>query len=212
MSAAGLWTTPSDLATLAIELQRTHAGQSARVISKATFDKMLTEQKAPFGIGYELDGNGPTLEFFHGGDDAGFVGMFVAFAERGEGAVIMTNGDNGNPLIREILSSLAEEYGWPAHRQLVKVRITPDPHALASLAGIYSFELGEPRPVLDTVTVESGTLYMAADTTVPKEELLADSGGSFFTHNEGVPVTFIRDATGRVVGMKIEGLHGTRVK
>jgi CubicO group peptidase (beta-lactamase class C family) len=212
MSAAGLWTTPSDLATLAIELQRTHAGQSDRVINKATFDHMLTMQKAPFGIGYELDGNGPTLEFFHGGDDAGFVAMFVAFAERGQGAVIMTNGDNGNPLIREILSSIAEEYGWPAHRQLVKARITPDPQTLASLAGIYSFELGEPRPVLDTVTVESGRLYMAADTTVPKEELLAHSGGSFFTRNEGVPVTFIRDGTGHVVGMKIDALNGTRVK
>jgi CubicO group peptidase (beta-lactamase class C family) len=212
MSAAGLWTTPSDLATLAIELQRTHAGQSDKVINKAMFDQMLTVQKAPFGIGYELEGSGPTLEFLHGGDDAGFVAMFVAFAERGQGAVIMTNGDNGGDLIAELLPSIAAAYEWPHHQQDARVAIARDPRALAELAGVYRFDVGKPDPVLDTVTVENGKLYTAAGSTVAKEELLADTDTSFFSRNEGEPVVFVRDRSGHVSGVTIEGLTGTRIK
>src|SRR5690606_18392763 len=66
MAAAGLWTTASDLARLAIQLQLTRAGKSTRLMSRATFDTMLTVQPpakgSGFGIGFQIDGSGPDLE------------------------------------------------------------------------------------------------------------------------------------------------------
>ena len=42
MAAAGLWTTPSDFARFAIELQVSVLGKSNRVLSSTTSDLMLT--------------------------------------------------------------------------------------------------------------------------------------------------------------------------
>jgi CubicO group peptidase (beta-lactamase class C family) len=54
MAAAGLWTTPSDLAHLLLEVQRAHTGKPTRVPKKATADQLLTPQAhAPgYGLGF----------------------------------------------------------------------------------------------------------------------------------------------------------------
>ena len=44
MAAAGLWTTPSDLARVAIEVSLASSGRSSRVLSQAMTKQMLTEQ------------------------------------------------------------------------------------------------------------------------------------------------------------------------
>ena len=127
MAAAGLWTTASDLATLAIELQQTWAGRSQRIVNKATLAQMFTVQKAPFGIGYAIDGKGPDLSFEHNGADEGFQALFIAFAERGQGLVAMANSDNGSSLMSEIETAVAEEYGWPSHRRIRTAAGSPAP-------------------------------------------------------------------------------------
>ena len=211
MSAAGLWTTPSDLATLAIDLQKTYAGQWDKIVSQATFKQMLTVQKVPFGIGYELAGSGHDLEFDHGGSDEGFITSFIAYAERGQGAVIMINSDNGGFLINEILPSIAEEYGWPSHRQQVRTTVARSPKSLAPLVGMYRFKSPD-YDFVDTVTAQNGTLLMRAGPAITPTELLADTDSTFFTRDEGISVVFDRDLHGRVVGMTHGGsMKGTRI-
>ena len=211
MSAAGLWTTPSDLATLAIDLQKTYAGQWDKIVSQATFKQMLTVQKALFGIGYELAGTGHDLEFDHGGSDEGFITSFIAYAERGQGAMIMTNSDNGGFLINEILPSIAEEYGWPSHCQEVRTVVAKSPQALAALVGVYRFKSPDYQ-FMDTVTVQNGKLMMSAGEAMSRTELLAGTDSTFFTRDEGISVVFDRDAHGRVVGMTHGGgMKGTRI-
>jgi CubicO group peptidase (beta-lactamase class C family) len=203
MSAAGLWTTASDLATLAILLQHTYAGQSSAVITESTFKQMLTVQKAPFGIGYEVSGSGPTLEFSHDGSDDGFIARFVAFTSRGQGLVIMTNADRGGDLIGEITAAVAGEYGWPDHQQVARATVAVDSQTLASLAGTYRFPL--PDSITISVTVDSGRLALIlppADTTM----LFAESDSTFFGEGQGMPVAFTHG------GMTIFGsYHGVRV-
>lgn len=117
MAAAGLWTTPSDLARFAIELRNAFRGQSERVLSAATARQMLTRQRKDLnGLGIGLRGEGQTLSFSHGGANRGFMCQLIAFAESGDGAVIMTNGDRGQALIQEVLRAIAAEYGWPEFR------------------------------------------------------------------------------------------------
>ena len=202
MSAAGLWTTPTDLATLGILLEHTYAGQTSAVINQATFKQMLTVQKKPFGIGYGVGGSGPTLYFSHGGADEGFISNFIVYAERGQGVVIMTNGDRGGRLISEITSAVAAEYGLPGDEQQVKSTVPVDSQRLASLAGAYHFPL--PDSLTVTVFAQGGKLF----TTLPSGDtarLYAESDSTFFM-DDGTTVAL--NSAGITVG---PSYHGVKV-
>ena len=115
LAAAGLWTTPTDLARFAIAIQRAHAGAPKAILSRATAEEMLTPQGkvGGWGLGLDLGGRGEAAQFRHGGGNEGFKCALFAFKESGRGAVIMTNSDNGVALGMELLRSIAAEYGWP---------------------------------------------------------------------------------------------------
>jgi len=66
------------------------------------------------GLGLFLCSQCDNLYFsFAGGSYAGMMCILFALPERGQGAVIMTNGLAGDKLYHEILFSLAVEYDWP---------------------------------------------------------------------------------------------------
>ncbi len=113
MAAAGLWTTPTDLARFAIELQDAYAGRSQRVLAQDTVREMLTPQSGRSGLGIMIEGSGPSAFFRHGGSNRGFRCTLVATLQGGQGAVVMTNADNGAALAVEIVRSIAREYRWP---------------------------------------------------------------------------------------------------
>lgn len=112
MAAAGLWTTPTDLAQIAIEVAKSKAGKSNRVISQAMTRQMLTAQVKPVGLGFFLDPESKSDQFGHGGADEGFQASLVAFSDSGSGVAIMANSDNGFTIFDRITASLAKEYGW----------------------------------------------------------------------------------------------------
>ena len=116
MAAAGLWTTPSDLARVALEVSKAYAGTSSRVLSKAMTRRMLRDQLPGAGIGFGLGfavGPGPT-QFGHNGADEGFQAYLTAFAATGSGVAIMANSDNGSMIFDRIAASIAREYNWPS--------------------------------------------------------------------------------------------------
>jgi CubicO group peptidase (beta-lactamase class C family) len=115
MAAAGLWTTPWDLAQIAIEVAHSKAGRSNRVLSRETVRLMLTPQADEVGLGFFLDGSGKTDLFGHGGADEGFQAVLRAFAATGRGAVVMVNSDNGTAAARPLLDAISREYAWPGH-------------------------------------------------------------------------------------------------
>ena len=113
MAPAGLWTTPSDLARYAIEVQKALAGKSA-VLSAAMARQMLTPNDGQ-GLGPQLGGGKENPYFHHTGSNEGYKCYLVAY-NNGDGAVIMTNGNNGSRLAMEILSTIAYEYKWPGYQ------------------------------------------------------------------------------------------------
>ena len=110
MAPAGLWTTPSDLARYAIEVQKALAGKSA-VLSAAMARQMLTPNDGQ-GLGPQLGGGKENPYFHHTGSNEGYKCYLVAY-NNGDGAVIMTNGNNGAHLASDILRTIAYEYKWP---------------------------------------------------------------------------------------------------
>jgi CubicO group peptidase (beta-lactamase class C family) len=112
LAAAGLWTTPTDLAHFALAVLNAWVGRNTSVLSQATTLQMLTPGLGDYGLGLIVRGTAPHRRFLHGGVNDGFVSSMIAF-ENGDGAVIMTNGDRGGQLADEIMRSIAAEYDWP---------------------------------------------------------------------------------------------------
>ncbi|MGH7506786.1 MAG: serine hydrolase domain-containing protein [Longimicrobiales bacterium] len=205
MAAAGLWTTPSDLARLAIEVQRSLQGESNRVISAAMTREMLSRQAGSYGLGFGLNGSGDSASFAHGGANEGFRAQFFAFNERGQGAVIMTNGDNGSPLAIEILRAIAREYGWPAYRVVERHVADVEAATLRELAGSYTIE--SPPAAGQTITVgwEKDGLH-AEMPFLGRVSLRPASAERFFMLEMGGELVFERDQTGAVTQLVLSGL------
>jgi CubicO group peptidase (beta-lactamase class C family) len=113
MAAAGLWTTPSDLARYAIEVQRGLLGKST-ILSATMARQVLTPipGMTEHGLGPALGGERGRRYFYHGGSNRGYKAYLVAY-DNGDGAVVMTNSDNADALRRDIMSTIAHEYKWP---------------------------------------------------------------------------------------------------
>jgi CubicO group peptidase (beta-lactamase class C family) len=111
MAAAGLWTTPTDLSKLAIEIALSKHGKSNRVLSEKMTNEMLKPVLDEAGLGLFMDKNNPG-QFGHNGADEGFQAILTMNAESGKGVAIMANSDNGIAVGDILLRSVAKEYGW----------------------------------------------------------------------------------------------------
>jgi hypothetical protein len=203
LAAAGLWTTPSDLARFAIELQTAASGRGGRVLKPESARLMLTpERYSPAGLGLVPAGQDSTLRVVQRGRTAGYEMEMVAFVHRGQGAVVMTNGTNGGALAAEILNAIAKVYGWPEYLPAEKVVARVDPRVLDRYVG--TFGNGDAR-----VSVRKrGTKLFLGPAGREATELLPESVSDFFTAEGDAIYSFVFDETGAVNALTVRSRDG----
>ena len=111
MAAAGLWTTPTDLAKFAIEIANSRQGKSNRVLSQKMTEEMVTPVMDGAGLGFFVDKENPG-QFGHNGADEGFQALLTMNSETGKGVAIMADSDNGIAVANYVLRRVAQEYSW----------------------------------------------------------------------------------------------------
>ncbi|HQR29470.1 MAG TPA: serine hydrolase domain-containing protein, partial [Anaeromyxobacteraceae bacterium] len=113
-AAAGLWTTPGDLARFAIEVQRAVRGES-RLLGRAPAERMLRDPGPDhYGLGFAIVHENGAAYFGHDGWNDGFSSHLIANRE-GDGVAILINA-NQPQLMHELRRAVAFELGWPGYR------------------------------------------------------------------------------------------------
>ena len=161
-AAAGLWTTPTDLAKYCIEIQDILKGKENGVLSNKMVSEMLKKDKNDWGLGPALRWESDSLIFGHGGKNAGFTNDMMAFANKGDAIIVMTSADNGGRLIGEILRAASKYYNWGTHQaKTVEIsEMTND--ELSRFKGKYllDFKVPDIGDYFINVTIDSGKLHV----------------------------------------------------
>ncbi len=197
MAAAGLWTTPSELAQWALALDD--------LLAPATLEEMFTSQeKGSFGLGVEVRGHRKNLQVSHGGSNEGFRCMLVYYPRRGSGVVVMTNSDSGSFVASQVVNALARYFRWPGYGLNTIEPIDVPPAKLQEYTGRYPF----PDPPYEAVIAfENGRLFMISFNN--RQEIVPVDTDEFESV-EGGRIEFERDASGRVTTLSLGGLRLTR--
>lgn len=151
-AAAGLWTTPTDLARFAIAMQQALRGESP-LLSRGLAQTLVQDRGDEYGLGFGLMRLQGECYFGHGGWNDGFSSHMTAHLN-GVGLVVMLNA-NQPELIHEVRRAVAFEYGWPGYVEHTR-QATP-PEALSSLPGRYRYN---PEQWIE-ITREGGQLLFA---------------------------------------------------
>ncbi len=199
MAAAGLWTTPTDLARLVLDIQAARAGKLHIVLSRDMVNEMLTPHVESRGLGFALAGSGASMRFGHGGDDQGFTCRLVAYSERGCGAIVMTNSDEGGPLLDEIFNAIAMEYDWPDYLPEEPTRVSVAADVLDRYIGMYVFRLD-----FTLVVTRDGNGLVVQP--IGQEPLIfaPESEATFFSEVVDTKLTFVTTDAGAVTGVRFQ--------
>jgi CubicO group peptidase (beta-lactamase class C family) len=212
-AGAGLWSTPSDLARFAIEIQESYSGEAGSLLEKNTARDMLTWRIGSFGLGFAVSSEHGEVAFSHSGGNRGYRNFLVAYARTGKGAAIMTSSDAGIDLYGEIVRAIAVVYDWPDYKpeKVTPARLTAG--ELGALAGEYELPGIGPLPLW----IQDGHLY-APDPRLDGASvlLIPTSRTRFMSPSSGWVLDFLVDDRGEVTGLRVSGegivLSGTRVR
>lgn len=207
LAPAGLWTTPSDISKWAIEIGEASAGKSTKVLSQAMASAMLTEQKAPSGLGPMVHNSGDAMYFEHGGSNEGYRCFVVYFPALRRGAAIMTNGEGGSFVYRPLLAAIAKAYDWPDFKPREIEAVPIDKNLVNQMVGEYPFPANAPtdKPTSVLVSVENGQLMIEVPKFIPKMEAVMQSDGTLLTLENGFEWSFTKGEDGHVTAIEFNG-------
>jgi CubicO group peptidase (beta-lactamase class C family) len=201
--AAGLWTTPSDLARVILEVQRAATGGQGAVLSHETAAEILTMQpNSNFGLGFGLINGTGGLIFQHSGSNFGYKSFIAGYRDRGQGVAVMINSDNGYTLSMEIARGVAKVYGWPDFKPEEASLIDVPPAALEPYVGDYAQDGGS--MTFQVLLDGSGLVFKFVGVLAERLDMYPTATDTFLLRSQ-LPgtLTFARDGAGSVTGFSI---------
>ena len=193
-AAAGLWTTSTDLAKFAIEVMKSSKGHSNKILSAKIVNEMLAPIKDDFGLGFITKQVNGSCRFGHPGSNEGFRCYFVAYTKSGQGAVVMTNGENGDLLTMEIIRSIANVYDWSDFQPQDKSIVTVTPEIYLQYEGSYALPEW-PDFVVQVKRKESQLLIEIARSAL-RFEIYPESETKYFSLEMESSIEFIQNEYG----------------
>jgi len=208
-AAGGLWTTPTDFATLFIEIIKAYAGKSDLLSAEFARQMLTRPGQGFFALGPRVKGAGAATWFNHGGFHEDFKSEAVAYPHTGQGAVVMVNGGLTEWPCWEVLNGIAVAYGWPGFVQAEKTVIELSPQDHERYIGEYRIVSGyepgdrirvwledgnlmgqlEPLPAIALFFESPDTLFSLANPYTMRVTFSADGGAAGITVLEdGVPI------------------------
>jgi CubicO group peptidase (beta-lactamase class C family) len=113
-AAAGLWSTPTDLAALLLTIGRSWRGESSLFLKPETTRETMTRQNGgPYGLGAAIGEADGALVLMKRGQNVGYQAYLILLPAEGKGMVVMTNSDNGSILADAMIRRAAALHGWP---------------------------------------------------------------------------------------------------
>ncbi|MEU7905386.1 serine hydrolase domain-containing protein [Actinoplanes sp. NPDC049118] len=111
MAGAGLWSTPTDLLRLELEIARAASGES-ELLGRDLATQMLTPQLpgGAYGLGTELDDSPGRRRFGHTGDNVGYSCFSFAWPDAGAAVAVMTNSEDTTEVRTSILTAAERRY------------------------------------------------------------------------------------------------------
>ena len=76
---------------------------------------MLAAVRNDYALGFKTAGSGAAASFAHGGSNREYQNYVVGYVDGGRGAVVMTNGDAGDEVVRATMRAIAAGYGWHSY-------------------------------------------------------------------------------------------------
>jgi CubicO group peptidase (beta-lactamase class C family) len=212
IAAAGLWTTPSDLARLGLAVVAASRAEPRALLSPVLTRDMLTTQAGSYGLGFNLEDRGDGQVFSHGGSNMGFISLFFTYADGRGGAALMTNSQNGGALIDEIAAAISGVYGWKYGAPEERAARTLTHQRAAEFVGDYLAPSppGSPqRELTFTISAEGEKLWLEAP-GIPRQRFYVASDTQVFLRVSPM-LTFTADAQGRPQSIHLgPGLVATR--
>jgi hypothetical protein len=195
MAAAGLWTTPSDLARYALGVNAALAGKS-KIINAGTARAMVTRVMGEHGIGPAVGGSTARKFFQHGGSNAGYRCLLVAY-EDGEGAIVMTNSDSGGDITNELMRTIAHVYQWPDFAPPTRKLAQVKPAMLERFVGVYALNDGTMFAVR-----KDGDRFIGQELGQAPVDLFPSSDRELFARYVNFVASFTLDDKGAVTGIR----------
>jgi|GEM_PF-116397 len=209
-AAAGIWTTPTDLANMIINIQQSLKGKPGAFLSKNVAELMLLPYNdKSAALGFFIDDKNGTKYFQHGAGNPGFSGWYYASMKGGKGVVILANSDANSEIFGEVIKAVADAFGWHGfakpERPSEKVVFILSDSVMNRLEGTY-------RQNNSVIVVQRKRNTLWFKTQEKSWEMHFTSDTSFFNLESNSEKRFYRDIQGRIAGITYKNEIGTQIR
>ena len=196
LAAGGLWSTPTDLARLLLEVQREYDGKSHKVLHQQTIRMMVSLDKGissprRYGLGFEVGGSPENPYIRHEGS-AFFQDDMVEYLN-GNGIVVMTSGGGGGELADEVIRSAGTVYDFPDFKPIEHSVVEVPVSTLRGYVGTYAYI---------KVALEGDHLTAEIPSGSPAARLYPESSTQFFKLDGPQELSFLLDSQQNVTGLE----------